>query len=160
MRTGRKVLVGAAIVVVALLSAGSWMLSSLVKVESLDVSRATPMLDEIRARFAGLEPAFAISDGRVAMVRQPPDRAATRATSTQALPWRQSENTLSRASIPLSLLRFTTEPIPLDRLVEMLETDLEVGSLEVRIRDIQRYGPTLLLDAVTPEGDVVLIWNE
>jgi hypothetical protein len=164
MRTRRKVVVtivgAAAFLVVALLAAGYWMLSSLMKVESFDSARATEMLSEIRGRFEGVEPAFDIQGGSVTMVRQPPETAATEAITTYALAWRKAEGTISRATIPISILALTTEPVPLDRFMTLLETDLAVSGLEIRARDIQRYGPTLLLDAVTPEGDVVLIWNE
>ena len=77
-----------------------------------------------------------------------------------AIAWRPSAGTLSRATFPLWALGVTTEPIPLDRFVALFETDLRVDGLQLRVRDIQRYGRTLLLDSVTPEGDEVLIWSE
>ena len=149
-----------AFVVVALLSAGYWMLSSLTRVEHADATRARAVLLELRARFDGVPPAFEIRDGRAAMVRQPPVRQASQATSMYAIAWRPAAGTLSRATFPLWALGVTTEPIPLDRFVAQLETDLRVDGLELRVRDIQRYGRTLLLDGVTPEGDEVLLWSE
>jgi hypothetical protein len=155
-----RVLGVVAVVVVALLSAGYWMLASLTQVERADAARATAVLRELRARFDGVTPAFEIRDGRAVMVRRPPDANASQAASTHAVAWRPSKGTLSRATFPLWVLGATTEPVPLDRLVALLETDLRVDGLQLRVRDIQRYGRTLLLDGVTPEGDEVLIWSE
>jgi hypothetical protein len=149
-----------AFVIVVLLAAGYWLLASMTQVEQVDTASAAKALGEVRLRFEDAPPAFEIREGRVVMVRQPPEAPAVTATSTYALAWQPSEGTLTRTTFPLSVLGLTTEPIPLDRFVALLEADVHVDGLEIRARDIQRYGRTLLLDGVTPRGDEVVIWSE
>jgi len=60
-----------------------------------------------------------------------------------------------------------TEPLPLEALAGIGEQGLAAildaqrrgRELNIRISDLERNGPTLLLDGTTPDGKHVMMWN-
>jgi hypothetical protein len=92
----------------------------------------------------------------------------TGAAAVHLLVWQPRERTLSRVTLPLWTSRIATEPLPLDALAgvgdqglgSILDAKRRGNELNVRISDLERYGPTLLLDGVTPDGKQVLMWNQ
>ncbi len=75
---------------------------------------------------------------------------------------------LSRATLPLWISKIATEPLPLEALTgvgeqglgAILEAQRRGSELNVRISDLEGYGPTLLLDGTTSDGKQVLMWNQ
>lgn len=173
MTRTRKVILGvaAALVIVglAVLFIGVWWASSLYQSEQADQMRADAAFVEIRARFPGIEPAFQIRNGRLVIPRQ---AAAVTSSTTPAavhmLVWQPRERMLSRVTLPLWVSKIATEPLPLEALTgvgeqglgAILEAQRRGSELNVRISDLERYGPTLLLDGTTPDGKQVLMWNQ
>ena len=173
MTRTRKVILGvvAALVIVVLggLSIAVWWASSLYQSEQADQTRADAAFAEIRARFPGIEPALQIRDRRLVIARQPD--TATSPTSPAAvhlLVWQPRERMLSRVTVPLWMSKIATEPLPLEALAgvgeqglgSILEAQRRGSELNLRISDLEGYGPTLLLDGNTPDGKQVLMWNQ
>ena len=173
MARTRRVLLGvaAALVIVglAVLSIGVWWASSLYQSEQADQARADAAFAEIRARFPGIDPAFQIRERRLVIAR----RAATVMSPTtpvavHMLVWQPRERMLSRVTLPLWTSNIATEPLPLEALAgigqqgigAILEAQRRGSELNIRITDLERYGPTLLLDGTTPDGKQVMMWNE
>ena len=173
MTRTRKVIVGvaAALVIVglAVLSIGVWWASSLYQSEQADQTRADAAFGEIRARFPGIEPAFQIRDRRLVIARQAATvTLPTTPAAVHLLVWQPRERMLSRATLPLWISKIATEPLPLEALTgvgeqglgAILEAQRRGSELNVRISDLEGYGPTLLLDGTTPDGKQVLMWNQ
>jgi hypothetical protein len=173
MTRTRKVILGvaAALVIVglAVLSIGVWWASSLYQSEPADQTRADAEFAEIRARFAGIDPAFQIRERRLVVARQPV--AVTSPVTPAAvhmLVWQPRERMLSRVTLPLWTSKIATEPLPLEALAgigerglgAILEAQRRGSELNIRISDLERYGPTLLLDGTTPDGKQVMMWNQ
>jgi len=171
-RTGKVVLrVAAALVMVglAVVSIGVWWASSLYQSEPADQTRADAAFSQIRARFPDIDPAFQIRERRLVVARQP---AAVPSPNTPAavhmLVWQPREQMLSRVTLPLWMSKIATEPLPLEALAgvgehglgAILEAQRRGNELNIRISDLERYGPTLLLDGTTPDGKQVLMWNQ
>lgn len=163
--------VATALIIVGLgvLSIGVWWVSSLYRSEQADQTRADAAFAEIRARFPGIDPAFQIRERRLVIARQP--AAVTSPTPPDAvhmLVWQPRQRKLSRVTLPLWTSRIATEPLPLDALAgvgeqglsAILEAQRRGDELNIRISDLERYGPTLLLDGTTPDGKQVLMWNQ
>jgi len=172
MTGARRVLlrIGAALVIagLAILSVGVWWVTSLYQSEQADPARADAAFAEVRARFPGIDPAFHIRERRLVIARQPPTATPTTAAEVHMLVWQPRERMLSRVAVPLWMSNIATEPLPLEALAgvgeqgvgAVLEAQRRGNQLNVRISDLERYGPTLLLDGVTPDGKHVLMWNQ
>ena len=60
------------------------------------------------------------------------------------------------SSVPLWLLRLKTGGATID--LNGRQMDLE--DLRLTVRDLERFGPTLVLDQVNDGGDRVLVWSQ
>ena len=84
------------------------------------------------------------------------------------LVWESRERALSRVTLPLWTSTIATEPLPLDALTGvamygvggLMDAKCRGNELNIRISDLERFGRTLLLDGVTPDGKRVMMWNE
>lgn len=173
MAPSKKVLfriIGTLVVLgLAVLLAGAWWASSLYESEQTDADAASKAFAEVRARFPGLEPALAIRDARLVTVREPPPAPSSAPpVVVQMLVWQPRERILSRVTLPLWMSNIATEPLPLDALTGVANQGLGAimdakrrgNELNIRIGDLKRYGRTLLLDGVTPDGKQIMMWNE
>jgi hypothetical protein len=168
-RTVLRIAAGLVIVGGAVLAMVLWWASSLVQSERVDPARADAVLAEVRARFPGVDPAFRIRERRLVIARPPPD-TAVRVTmvTVHIVVWDPRERMLSRVMFPSWTSTIATEPLPLEGLAGIGEQGLGAlfdarrrgDELNIRISDLQRYGPTLLLDSATADEKSVLIWNE
>ena len=140
---------GLLILVVVVISAGAYMVMSAFQTQEVSTQEAETAFTEVRAKFAGVTPAFSF-DGRrrPEVLREPPSAAPSVKPSTvHILVFEQSAGRIARINLPLSLLRLSNEPI-------------EFENVELKIEDVERYGPTVLLDGDRPDGDPLLIWTD
>jgi hypothetical protein len=157
-------LVGFAAIV---LSVGFWWVSSLYQSEPADPAQASATFAQVRARFAGVPPAFEVRGDRLLVTKQPPASFSTR-TTTRILVWQPRDQLLSQVALPSWISTVATEPVPLEALAGLgdqglravMEAKSRGNELNIRLSDIERYGRTLLLDGVTADGKHVLMWNE
>ena len=71
------------------------------------------------------------------------------------------ERMLSRVTLPLWMSKVATEPVPLEDIAgvgnqglgALMEAKHRGNELNIRIRDLERYGRTLLLDGSHPTGN-------
>lgn len=154
---------------VAAFLAGAWWVSSLYQSEQTDADAAAKAFAQVRARFPGVEPAFAIRDDRLVVVREPaavPSQAPP--AVAHMLVWQPREGILSRGTVPLWMSKIATEPLPLEALAgvgsqglgAVMDAKRRGHELDIRISDLKRYGRTLLLDGVTSDGKHIMMWNE
>ena len=152
---------------VLVVSAVLWLGSSLSQSESSDQGHASAAFGEVRARFAGVSPAFEIRDDRLVVVRTPASSLPA-PTALRILVWTPADRTLSRVRLPFAISFVATEPLPLEALAEVANQGLGAlmdarrrgNELNIRLSDLERNGRTLLLDGVTSDGKHVLMWSE
>jgi hypothetical protein len=133
---------------VIVISFGVWMFMSAFQSETVDQAQATAAFDEVRARFAGVQPAFEIRNNRPVVLRPPPATPEKpEPESVRILIWEPGEGKVSRIRLPFSLLRLSDD-------------DIGIQGVSLRPEDVQRYGRTLLLAGDSPDGDHVLIWTD
>ncbi len=154
---------------VLLLVAATWWISSLYENEQTDAAHASKAFAEVRARFPDLEPALEIRDAQLVVVREPAtEQSAILPAAAHILVWQPGERMLSRVRLPLWTSKIATEPLPLEALAgvgnqglgALMDAKRRGHELNIRISDLERYGRTLLLDGVTPDGKQVMMWNE
>jgi hypothetical protein len=145
------VLAFCAIVTVSL---GAWFFASVFESTRADEQAATDTFDDIRQRFSGVSPVFSIVDDEEAVLRRsPPDvvRAAPLRT-LEIRHWDPDDEDITSVSLPFWVLRLKTGTFSIG--------GRHPGHLNIKSNEIERYGPTLLVDHEGRGGDRLLVWTE
>lgn len=138
-------------------SLGAWFFASVFERDTADERAAAVSFDEIRHRFAGVEPAFGITgDERAEIRREPPSTSPQRPLERlQVLTWDRDDKGLARVTLPFWLLRLKTGPLNVSGKVM-----IDHHHVDVTAEQIERYGSTLLLDHQGRDGNRLLVWTE
>ena len=147
----------AGVLAIAVIGTGIWIVRSLVENVSMNEAAATRAFDDVRARFGDTGPVFALRDGPVLLRRPPETPPAATLKKLHIQRWDDHTERMSRIDLPFSLLRMK------DGLFRLKADPNATGlsfSTSLRVADIERYGPALLVDDNMPNGDRVLIWSD
>jgi len=138
---------------VVVLAGGAWFFAAAFESASADERAASAAFDDVRGRFSNVDPVFDIVGDDAVRRRAPPAAAAAAPLQTLRLRhWGPDDDRMEDVSIPFWLLRFKAGAIS--------ATSSHVGLRNVTAQDIERYGPTLLVDHEGRRGDRLLIWTE
>ena len=146
------------LLVVVGVGVGAWFFASAFDNQPADEDTAARAFDEVRLRFGAVTPILEIRDREMTLLRKPPDNAApARPIETvHMLAWAPDEQNLSKVAVPMWLLRMSNDPIELSA-----GSDLEAGAnLSITAAEIERYGPTLVVDHQEPNGERFLVWTD
>lgn len=139
------------------LASALWLFASSVDVGKADAASARQRFDEIRQRFGGVAPVLHIRDGEPVLARRPPAQGAgVRLSTMRIVHWDPGDDSFSRIDLPFWLLRLKSGPI------EIVSDQSPFGDNELglTVEELERYGPTLVLDHEDEDGGRVLIWTE
>jgi hypothetical protein len=134
----------------------AWLRQNL-QVDAASQSDAESAFDEIQKRFASKPPLVTLKDGLASMDRAAfEDRPRSSLTAMNILAWDPDDSQLARMSIPFWLLRLKETPIEFGSYLA------SAGSLGIslRARDLEQYGPGIIIDASLRRGARALIWVE
>ena len=136
------------------LSLGAWFFASAFEATTADAVAATQNFDDVRHRFGSTGPVFEIgADEEPRLRRQPPAVGPAAAPQTlHVRHWGPDDDRLSDVSIPFWLLRLKAGAFSV--------SSHHAGLRDVTAEQIERYGPTLLVDHQGHGGDRLLIWTE
>lgn len=73
-----------------------------------------------------------------------------------ALAYRTSERRLLHAEVPFWFLKVKGPAMQ----VSLRETGFDLERLGITAAELQRYGPSLVLDETSTNGDTLLVWTE
>jgi hypothetical protein len=147
-----------AVLVLVCAVVGVWIATSLFDNEPMNDAGAARTFDEVRAQFGGVKPVVDLRpDGPVLLRRPPETKPPGQLKTLHVLRWNVQEQRMTRVELPFSLLRMRDSPFQLS--VEPDSTGLKV-STSIRVSDVERYGPALLVDNGLPDGGRVLIWSD
>jgi hypothetical protein len=146
------------LILLAILGLGSaaWLFSRTVDVATADEASATDQFDRIRARFAGTAPVLQVRDGEPVLARVPPDRGSRKLETLRLMHWDPDDDSFARIEVPFWLLRLKSGPIE----IVSDASSLSDGRLGITVEDLERFGPTLVVDHEGERGDRLLIWTE
>ena len=153
------VLATAVVIAIVAVGAGVWIFTSLVENESMNEATAAKTLDEIRARFGGVTPVIELRPTGATLLRKPPDEKPPGQLKTlHIVRWSVEDERLTRVDLPFAILRLR------DGLFRV-QFDREAGgvgvSTSLRVADVERYGPTLLMDDQLPDdGGRIVMWSD
>ena len=144
--------------VIAVVGTGIWIVRSHVENVSMDEATATRSFDDIRTRFGNIGPVISLrGDGPVLLRRAAETQPAATVKTLHIMRWDGRAERMSRIDLPFSLLRLRDGVFRLR--AEPDATGLSL-STSFRVSDIERYGPSLLVDDDMPSGEHVLIWSD
>jgi hypothetical protein len=110
----------------------------------------------VRARFDKAGPVIKLEEDGPVVIRKPPTSTPARQLSNlNVLAWDRDDGKLVKATLPFWLLRLKDGPIELSA-----GRGIHIGrSLKFKVADVERYGPSLLLDE-RHGSDRVLVWTD
>jgi hypothetical protein len=155
------VLAGVAVVitvlVIALAVAGTLFVRNNVQVaEGTSRERAEAAFEAARRPFADQRPLLVLGDDtRPALAPGAGNRRNPGTVSTlHVLAWDADKGSLATVTVPLWLLAMKPGPIVFgDYVSDAWKTD----SVRLDVKDLERYGPGVVLDVTAPDGEHVLI---
>ena len=148
----------AAVVVCAtvLVAGGAWLAFSVFDYQDADEHAATTTFNTVRSRFGNGTPIFALRAGGPELTRPLPPATHPTLQTLHILNWDPDNESLLRTDLPFALLRLSNDEI---EVVDSRAGDPERG-LSLRLSDIERFGPSLLMDQELEDGHRLLIWTD
>jgi hypothetical protein len=154
------VIVAGILGIVAIAAASIYYVSRHVDTREVSPAMASREFDEVRARFASQKPLIEL-DERGDLVRTNPDRPAQKNPKSpeqiHVLAFDSREGRMVRVTIPFWLLRLKVGGTTID-LNRGGKMDLE--DLKLSVEDLERFGPTLIVDHSSRDGERVLVWSQ
>lgn len=119
---------------------------------------AAKAFDEVRAQFPGQRPLIEFQDGEPRGLSNDPAAAksSVRLTTLHVIAFDEGEGRLVRVDVPFWLLRLKSGPIAFSSYT----SGFDDRRARVRVEDIERRGPGIVLDLDRPREGRVLIWAE
>ena len=145
------------VLAIAVIGTGIWIVRSMVENVSMNEAEATRSFDDVRARFGDTGPVISLRDGPVLRRRAPETQTAAALKTLHILRWDGRAERMSRIDVPFSLLRMRDGVF---HVKAEADTNGLSFSTSLRVADIERYGPALLVDDSMPNGDHVLVWSD
>lgn len=163
VKTWVWVVVGVAVVgilfVIAMAAAGIYYFT-----QHIDSRKATPTVaasefDAVRDRFRGQKPLIEL-DERGHFLRSNVDRPSPanprQPEAIYVLAFDPDDGGLVKMKVPFWLLRFKPEKSTID----FGSRRVRLEDLKLTVEDLERFGPTLILDQTNAGGDRVLVWSQ
>jgi hypothetical protein len=143
--------------IVAMAAAGLWFVRSHVEVRQTTVAAATNDFDAVRARFTGQKALIELDD-RGEFVRANTDRPAgtVRPQTLNVMAFDADDEKVVRMELPFWLLRLKSG----GARFSMGGGNVDLAKLRLTVEDLERFGPTLILDHKDRKGEHVLVWSQ
>ncbi len=117
---------------------------------------AAKAFDEVKARFPG-QPLLEFRDGEPKALEVPAGPASTVSLTTlHILAFDDDEGKLARIEVPFWILRLKSGPIAFGSYAAGFNDE----RVKLRVEDIERRGPGIVLDMTQPREGRVMIWAE
>src|SRR5215471_3684052 len=143
--------------VITLAAAGLWFVRSHVNVQPTTVAAATTDFQTIRERFANQKPLIELDD-RGNFVHANTDRpnGTKHPDSLNVMAFDAREEHVVRVDIPFWMLRLKTR----GTLIDVGSGNIDLQKLRLTVEDLERYGPTLIVDHRDANGSRVVVWSQ
>jgi hypothetical protein len=153
------VIVACVVGVVAIAGAGFYFFTRHVETHTVSSAVATREFDEVRSRFVGQKPLLEL-DRHGEFVRSNADRPAARdgrvPEELNVMAFDPDDGRVVRLKIPFWLLRLKSG----GGSVDFNGRRMNLEDLKLRVEDLERFGPTLIVDHSGSDGKRVLVWSQ
>ena len=145
--------------IIAMAGAGIYFFSKNISARTVSPTTAASEFDAVRARFTGQKPLIEL-DERGEFLRSNTDRPtpadAKHPENLYILAFDPDDGSLVRVTVPFWLLRMKMGGTTID----FGNNRMDLEDLKLTIEDLERFGPTLVLDQMNEGGDRVLVWSQ
>jgi hypothetical protein len=154
-----SIVVTGILAILAMAGVGIYFFSQHVTTRAVSPAAAARDFDQVRARFTGQKPLIEL-DRRGRFLKSNPERpdqpTASRPEQLYVLAFDPDDGRIVRLSIPFWILRLKMG----HRTIDFNGNRMDLEDLRLTIDDLERFGPTLIMDHSTPDGDRVLVWSQ
>lgn len=145
--------------IIAMAGAGMYFVSQNIQTKTVSSETAAGEFDAIRKQFSG-QKALIELDEHGNFLRSNTDRPApanaSRPEKLYVLAFDPDDGGLVRMSIPFWMLRMKTSGATID----FSGNRMDLEDLKLTVEDLERFGPSLILDQKSEGGDRVLVWSQ
>jgi hypothetical protein len=143
--------------IVAMAAAGLWFVRSHVDVRTTTAAAASSDFESVRQRFSAQKPLIELDD-HGEFVRANTDRPAgtVRPQTLNVFVYDPEEEKSVRMELPFWLLRLKSG----GTRFSMGGGNVDLAKLRLTVEDLERFGPTLILDQKDHKGARVLVWSQ
>ena len=145
--------------IVAVAGVGLFFVSRQIQMKEASPAMATREFDEIRGKFPGQKPLIEL-DARGDFLRANKDRPvpakAAPPESLIILAYDPDDGHTVRIPVPFWVLRMKMDGTSID----FGGREMQLEDLKITLEDLERYGPTLLVDHTGPSGERVMVWSQ
>jgi len=143
--------------IVALAAGGLWFVRSHVDVQSTTATAASSDFETVRARFTSQKPLIELDD-HGEFIRANTDRPAgtVRPQSLNVMAFDPDDEKVVRMDLPFWLLRLKSG----GSRISVGGGNVDLAKLRLTVEDLERFGPTLILDHKDRKGARVLVWSQ
>ena len=135
----------------------AYWLGNHMEIVATPASDAAKSFDEVRAKFPGQRPLLEFKDGEPqGLNSERPAAAEGQLTTLHVIAFDDDESRLVRVDVPFWLLRLKSDPIAFGSYA----SGFDDRKVRLRVEDIERRGPGIVLDLDRPREGRVLIWAE
>jgi hypothetical protein len=147
--------------ILILVAGGAWFALSVFHRETADDASARAAFEAARNRFAGMSPVFEMQAGGPTLTRPVPgSEPQTRLRTLHVIVWDSDAQTLTRADVPLALLRLRDSPIDVFQFSNGSGGRSGQAMTSIRLSELERFGSALLVDEQGEDGHRLLVWTE
>ena len=144
---------------VAMAGVGIYYFSQHVHTRAASAANAAHDFEQVKSRFAGQKPLIELDEhGRYLRSntdRTPPPNANP-PESINVMAFDPDEGRIVRVSIPFWVVRMKMHGTTID----LNGKHMNLEDLRLTAEDLERYGPTLIIDHRNPTGERVLVWSQ
>jgi hypothetical protein len=144
--------------VIALAAAGIWFVRTHINVQPTTVAAATSDFQTVRDRFSTQKPLIELDDhGNFVHANTDRPDGTTRPEALAIMAFDSRDERVVRMDIPLWLLRLKMRGT---RINVGGNGNIDLAKLRLTVEDLERFGPTLIVDHRDADGSRVLVWTE
>ena len=145
--------------VIAMAGVGFYFFTQHVNTKVTSPASAAREFDEVGARFSGQKPLIEL-DERGSLLRANTDRITPEKPAPldalHVLAYNPEDGRIVRISVPFWILRMKTH----GTTINFNGNRMDLEDLKLTVEDLERYGPTLIIDQKTHSGERVLVWSQ
>jgi hypothetical protein len=145
--------------VIAMAAAGLYFFSRNIDTHEVSPAMAEREFAEVRTKFTGQKPLIEL-DSHGELLRTNPDRPEQkdprRPQTLYVLAFEPEEGRIVKVNIPFWLLRFKTG----NATIDLNGSRMDLEDLKLTVEDLERLGPTLIIDHTMTSGEHVLVWSQ
>lgn len=144
--------------VIAMAAVGLWFVRSHVDIRPATTAAVTDEFQTIRARFPNQRPLIEVDDhGNVFHANTDRPASTQQVQSLNIMAFDPDDEKVVKMDLPFWLIRLKMGGT---RFEVGRGNNIDLANLHLTVEDLERYGPTLILDHKKSDGSRVLIWSQ